>query len=160
MLKEFGDHFRVAGEVLDYIIHPTGDVARSKMISTLTHALLWFHEACRESITLLAIVKYAAALDSLACGEGNDGICCLIKARLKISDDTQILKDGTTLKQAVYDIYGYGRNHTIHGKNKKLLHDWTETNGIAEHLARHCLNNCITLTAQNVTDNPKQFAKS
>lgn len=165
LFDEYKDHFRVVGEILDYFLHPTGKVARPtgkvrpKMMNRLAQALIWFHEASRESVTLIAIVKYAAALDALACGKGHGGICRLINARLGIQNDKTILKNGLTLEQAVDEIYRYGRSRTIHGTNEKLGHDWSVTKGLAEQFARGCLVKSIEWAAQNSTsDDPEQLA--
>ncbi len=84
---KYDNHFRVVGEILDYVIDATGNAARPRMMNALTHALLWFHEGCREIVTLLAIIKYSAALDALACGRKAGGIRRLINARLGIQDN-------------------------------------------------------------------------
>jgi len=86
ILEKHKDLFSVVGEILAYVIDPAGKAARPKMMNALAQALLWFHEACREIVTLMAIVKYSAALDALACGKGSSGIRRLINARLGISD--------------------------------------------------------------------------
>jgi len=158
--EERKDHFRVVGEVLDYVIDPTGNVARPRMMNALAQALLWFHEACREIVTLMAIVKYSAALDALACGGKCGGIRRLINVRLGISDNQPIRPNGPTLKQAVDEIYSDGRSRTIHGTNEKLGHDWSGTRGLAEQFARRCLLLCIAWVAQNsASDDPKQLSQ-
>ncbi|MGD9614738.1 MAG: hypothetical protein AB7H90_02535 [Alphaproteobacteria bacterium] len=157
---KYEEHFRVVGEVLDYVIDVTGNTARPKMMNTLAQALLWFHEGCREIVTLMAIVKYSAVLDALACGGKSGGIRRLLNARLGIQDNTPIRPNGPTLKQAVEEIYKDGRSRTIHGTNVKLGHDWSETKGLAEHFARLCLLHCIDWAAQNPSlDDPKQLSQ-
>lgn len=154
------DHFRVVGEILDYVINATGNVARPKMMSALAQALLWFHEGCRETVTLMAIVKYSAALDALACGGKSAGIRRLINARLGIQDSKPIRPNGPTLSQAVDEIYSDGRSRTIHGTNEKFIHDWSGTKGLAEQFARLCLLLCIDWAAQNSSsDDPKQLSQ-
>jgi len=153
------DHFRVVGEVLDYVIDATGIAARPKMMNALAQALLWFHEGCREIVTLMAIVKYSAALDALACGGKSGGIRRVINARLGIQDSKPIRPNGPTLRQAVDEIYNDGRSRTIHGTNVKLSHDWSGTKGLAEQFARLCLLRCIDWAAQNPSsDDPKQLS--
>lgn len=159
-LEEYKDHFRVVGEILAYVIDPAGNAARPKMMNALAQALLWFHEACREIVTLMAIVKYSAALDALACGGKSEGIRRLITARLGISDSQPIRPNGPTLKQAVDEIYSDGRSRTTHGTNVKLGHDWSATRGLAEQFARLCLLLCIDWAAQNPSSNdPKQLSR-
>ena len=82
--------FDVVGDVLDYIISPTGKIARPRMMSAVAHALLWFHEGCRETVTHMAIVNFSASLDALAGGGKSGGIRRLINARLGIEDDKPI----------------------------------------------------------------------
>ena len=149
------DHFDVVADVLDFVVSPTGNVARPKMMNTLAQALLWFHEGCRETVTLMAIVKFSASLDSLACGRKSSGIQRLIEERLGLKGDPRIRKDGPTMKAAVTDFYSEGHSRTIHGTNDKLAHDWTETRGLAEQFARYGLMACIDWVANNTSsDDP------
>lgn len=153
------DHFRVVGEILDYVTSSTGSVARPNMMNALAQALLWFHEACRDVVALMAIVKHSAALDALACGRKAGGIRKLINARLGIQDDQMIRPNGPTLRQAIDQVYSDGRSRTIHGTNLKLGHDWSGTKGLAEQFARLSLLQCIEWAAQNPSsDDPKQLS--
>ena len=156
----FRDHFCVVGEVLDYMLDTTETATkRPKMMNTLAQALLWFHEGCRETVTLMAIVKFSAALDALACGQKSGGIRRLINARLNIQDSQPIRPNGPTLKQAVEEIYSDGRSRTIHGTSDKLGHDWNGTKDLAEQFACLCLYHCINWVAQNPSsDDPKQLS--
>ena len=101
VFSERADHFTVVGEVLEYLVSPTGDVARPRMMNTLAQALLWFHEGCRETVAPMAIVKFSAALDALACGGKAGGIRRLLSARLGIPESSPIRPDGPTLRQAI-----------------------------------------------------------
>jgi hypothetical protein len=158
MLKDRSEHFAVVGELLEYVISPTGIVTRPKMMNTLMHAMLWFHEGCRDTIALMAIVKFAASMDALACGERSGGIKRLINSQLGIQDSTIIRSGGPTLKQAIEEIYSEGRSRTMHGNNEKLSHDWAKTRGLAEEFARLCLMACIAWAANNPSCNdPKQL---
>ncbi|MGM5028986.1 hypothetical protein AB8B02_22460 [Tardiphaga sp. 862_B3_N4_1] len=118
-------------------------------MSTLSQALLWFHEGCREIDGAMAVVKFAASMDALSCGRRARGIRSLISCQLKIDDNFEITPDGLTLKQALEQIYSEGRSRTLHGTNEKFAHDWTGIRDIAEQLARLCLVNCIDWTAAN-----------
>jgi len=149
LFSEWGDHFDVTADALHYVLTPSEAVARPNMMNTLAQALLWFHEGCRETVTLMAIVKFAAALDALACGHEAGGIQQLISARLGIEDAQPIRPGGPTLRQAIKHIYGEGRSRTIHGTNDKLGHDWTGTRGLAEQFCRLCLCACIDWIAKN-----------
>lgn len=160
MFSDKSDLFAVWGLVLDYMVSPTGAVARPKMMNTLAQALLWFYEGCRETVNLMAIVKFSAALDALACGRKAPGIRRLINTRLNIQDSSPIRPDGPTLMQAINEIYGNGRSRTIHGTNEKLGHDWTGTKGLAEQFARLCLLVCIDWAASNPSsDDPSQLSQ-
>ncbi len=137
ILSERADIFAVVGDVLDYIVSPTGAVARPKMMSALAHALLWFHEGCRETVTHMAIVNFSAALDALACGGKAGGIRRLVNARLKIQDNQPIRQDGPTLKKSIDRIYSDGRSRTIHGTNDELGYDWS-TRGLSPSSLPDC----------------------
>lgn len=160
LFRKKKDHFRVVEEILDYVVEVAGNVTRPKTMNVLAQALLWFHEGCRERSTLLAIVKYSAALDALACGGKSGGIRRLVNARLGIQDDQPVWQNGPTLKQAVDQIYGEGRSRTIHGTNEKLGHDWSETRNLAEQFARLCLLQCVDWAAEKSSlDDPKQLSQ-
>lgn len=153
-------HFAIAGEISDYFLSSMGNVNRPKLMNTLTQSLLWFHEGCRESVTLMAIVKFSASMDALAGGKKAIGIRRVISARLGIKDEAQIHPDGPTMKAAIERIYGEGRSRTIHGTNDRLGYDWTVTRGLAEQFARLCLVSCIDWAGQNPTsDDPAKLAQ-
>ena len=150
----------IVGEILDYLLSATGNVPRPKLMNALGQALLWFHEGCRETVNLMAIVKFSASMDALASGGRAAGIRRLITARLGIKDEPPIRPDGPTLKQAIDKIYSDGRSRTIHGTNEEFGHDWTEIRGLAEQFARFCLITCMDWAAKNPTlDNPLQLQK-
>lgn len=154
------DDFAVMGEAITYYLTATGASSRPKMMSVLAQALLWFHEACREEIDLMAVVKFTATLDALACGGKSGGIKRVVNARLGIKDDSTIRKGGPTLKKAVDEIYGEGRSRTIHGTNDKLGHDWSSTRRLAEAFARLCLIMCAEWMAKNPSsDDPTALQK-
>lgn len=154
------DMFAVVSDILNYAVSPTGAVARPKMMNALVQSLLWFHEGCRETVTLMAIVKFSAALEALADGGKAGGIRRLVNARLGIQDSMTIRRDGPTLKQAVDEIYSDGRSRTVHGTNDKLGHDWTGTRSLAEQFARLCLLHCIDWVAENCScDDPSQLSQ-
>ena len=154
------DRFNIVGEILDCMVHPTADVPRPKLMSTLAQALLWFHEGCRESVSVNAIVKFSATLDALSCGGASRGIKRLIAARLGLKDGDPIRQGGPTVKAAIDKIYGDGRSRTIHGTNEKFGHDWSGARDLSEQFARRCLLACIDWAAANPkSDDPKQLAK-
>ncbi|RWA66919.1 hypothetical protein [Mesorhizobium sp.] len=160
LLSESKGYFSIIAEITDYSLS-LADVSRKNLMRTLFHALLWFHEGCRDRSPLIAIVKFAATLDALACGERENGILNLFEARLGLKGDARIFSDGTTLKSAVSAIYGYGRSRTIHGNNDRIGTDWSNNSARAEQLARLCLIYCIEWAAENrEIDNPKLMSKT
>ena len=153
-------YFAIVGDVLTFLLDENGNAVRPKMMNTISQSLLWFHEAVREQVTLMAIVKYSAALDALACGGKTNGIRRLINARLGIPDDQPIRSGGPTLRNAVTQIYSYGRSRTIHGTSEKLGRDWSETKSLAEEFSRLCLLACIDWTASHPdSDDPTMLTK-
>lgn len=157
-LAELATHrgdFDVMGQAIEYYLSPDGASSRPRMMNVLAQALLWFHEACREEVDLMAVVKFTATLDALASGGKSGGIRRLVNARIGIQDNQQIRKDGPTLKAAVDEIYSDGRSRTIHGTNDKLGHDWSSTRRLAETFARLCLIMSADWMARNPTvDDP------
>jgi len=151
LLRERKDHFAVAGEVLDFILSPAGQVARPTLMNTFAQALMWFHEGCRETVSLMAIVKFTASMDALAGGHGEPAICRVITARLGLKPQGPIRRNGPTLSETIKKIYGDGRSRTVHGTNDKFGWDWTDTKGSAEQFARLCLISCMDWAAQNTT---------
>jgi hypothetical protein len=148
-------YFGVCGEVLDFMLSPTGAVARPNLMNTLAQSLIWFHEACRESVGLMAVVNFAAAMDALACGHKSNGILALINARLGIAVSAPVYANGPTLRAAIETIYSEGRSRAIHGVSQKIGHDWTSTRNLAEQLARLSLSASLIWAASNSTsDDP------
>src|SRR5262249_47340392 len=68
MFAKQADHFKITAEILEYFLSITGSVARPKLMNTLGQALLWFHEGCRDTVGLMAIVKFSASMDALGGG--------------------------------------------------------------------------------------------
>jgi hypothetical protein len=159
ILIDKAEFFTLVGEVLDYVVSPTDSVNRPKMMSTLHHSLLWFHEGCREPLPHIAVVKFAASLDALACGKKSAGIRQMISARLGIGDSSPInARGGPKLKTVIDRIYGRGRSRMIHGNSEELAHDLSSTAAISEEFARLCLMTCIRWAANNPnSDDPIKF---
>jgi hypothetical protein len=152
----YKDDYVVIGEAIAYFLSPTGTSTRPKFMNLLAQALLWFHEACREEVDLMAIVKFVATLDALASGGKSGGIKRLVNKQLGIQNDQLIRENGPTLKAAVDEIYGHGRSRTVHGVNDRLGHDWSSTRRLAEEFARLCLIGSVDWMVQNTTiDDPK-----
>ena len=161
--KEFissSDHFKVAGEILSYFVSPLESASRPKLMSALGQALLWFHEGCREPVTLMAIVKFSASMDALGGGKRSGGIRRILNARLGIKDTDPIRSGGPTMKETIDRIYSEGRSRTIHGTNDKLGHDWSTVRALAEQFARLCLVACFDWAAKNPrSDDPSLLKK-
>jgi hypothetical protein len=152
--------FDMAGEAIAFFLSSDGAVARPKLMNTLTQALLWFHEGCREQVTLMAVVKFSATLDALAVGGKSGGIRRLVSARLGIRESQEIRKDGPTMRAAIDEIYSEGRSRTIHGTNDKLGHDWSSTRALGEQFARLCLIAALDWAVKNpAADDPVQLQK-
>jgi hypothetical protein len=156
----FSGYFKVVGEIVDYFLSADGNVARPKMMNVLGQALLWFHEGCRETVTLMAIVKFSASMDALGGGRKADGIRKIINVRLGIKDGQTIRSGGPTMKATIDAIYSHGRSRTLHGTNEKLGNDWSSIRAVAEQFARMCLMACIDWAANNATaDEPSLLKK-
>lgn len=159
MFSDGAAHFRVVAEVLDSLADPLRDHQRPEILAKLAQSLQWFHEGCREDVALIGIVKFAAAMDTLACGDGSVGIRRLVTARLGVRDDERVLADGTTMEKAVEEIYGTGRSKAIHGKRPDFAQDWSNTRNIAEAFARLCLMSCIAWADANPREtDPRRFS--
>ncbi len=162
--KELSDnrrYFLLIEQVLRYLLEPESSTDRMKIMNTLLHSLLWFHEGCRENTDLLSIVMFAASMDSLAGGGGDNKICQLIEARIGFSKDKEIFSGGPSVKSTIEQIYRTGRSRTIHGNNEKIGLDWSVTRGNAEWFARYCLVACIDWASENsFSNNPNDFRKS
>lgn len=139
VLSDEMEFFSAAGEVLSYFASSDGNVARPNLMNTLTQSLLWFHEGCRESNDLLAIVDFAASLDALGGGKKAKAILAVLEARLGVKADDAIYKGGPPLKSVIDTIYSDGRSRAVHGTSDKIGHDWTRTRSHAEALARLAL---------------------
>ncbi|WP_234896321.1 hypothetical protein [Sinorhizobium meliloti] len=151
--------FAAAGEVLDFVTHATGRVSRPALNNVLMQAVLWFHEACREAIDAMAVVKFVAVLDGLACGNGEPEIRALLTARVGWGDDDNIYKSGELkMKHAVARLYGEGRSRTAHGTSERLSQDWSDMRGLAETLSRLALLGCLHWFKKNSSeDDPAQL---
>lgn len=149
LLHDFASQLSVAGEVFGFILSDVGEVKRKEVMDALTHALLWFHEACREEVPSIATVKFAASMDALAKGGKANGICKLMRKQFEINDNYEIRPGGRSMRSAVKAIYNEGRSRMIHGNSERLNRDWMEDRMDAEQLARHCLLACMEWAADN-----------
>lgn len=159
VLKTHDYVISAVGETLGFYLRPLDQHNRPEMMNALFHALLWFYEGCREQVTTLAIVKFASAMDALACGGKSSGILNLITTQLGKSGDDQLFVDGTTAQNAVEKIYNYARSRTLHGSNDKIGEDWSKMRIQAEQLTRLCLLCCLDYAGKNIsTSDPAVFS--
>lgn len=109
---------------------------------SLSQAMLWFHEACREPLDLMAILNCAVALDALASGGRARGICELICARLGIGPDDACI-GARTPRELVHQIYERTRNPAAHGRESPFGRDWSRTRALAETITRRMIIECL-----------------
>lgn len=155
------DWWTILAETIRFLLGDPNQVERPKLMNSFAHALIWFHEACREPIPMIAITKFMSCLDSLACGRRASGIIALVSARMGVNHDTPIRKDGPSFKITINDLYSQGRSRLLHGNSDRLGRDWENPRGLTEALARICLTQCFHWAAEHATcDDPKQMAVS
>lgn len=163
---EFSGEFSVAGDAIEWLLSPSSNHDRPKLMNLIAQAMLWFHDGCREITDLKAIVSFASCMDILASGGGRKSIRKLICARLETEENVKIHRYGLSVSEIIDQIYDEGRTRFIHGPMRngdhvwgdKLLHDWSGTRGLAESLARMCLLSCMDWVNNNpAIDEPKQL---
>jgi hypothetical protein len=166
--RDFDGYFSVIDELLKSIADISSPPSRPKTTHALAHALLWFHQACREEEEVIAVVNFATALDCLASGENRQGITALIEAQLGVGADNALwVRGNQTTKEAVDKIYDHARNAMLHGRkgkngrpDSKPFHDWEPERERAETLARYCLLACINWTARHPSsDAPESWRR-
>lgn len=143
-LAKSGRMHKTVGTALNTFLSTNPLGPKRLLEEVLCHALIWFGEACNEPLDFMAIVKFAAALDTLAKGRQVRGICELVQRRFPVSDmDAPFLKDGTSAKQLVEQIYETGRSRIIHGTRSSLIDDLDKLRARAELLATMVLRASI-----------------
>ncbi|GEM_PF-1585370 len=159
--RDYREIFGTITDVITCLLDAKGDIPRAKLMDALAHSLLWFHEACREDLPMVAVTKYIAALDALASGSGGAaGIVNVAAARFNMGKDDPIRPNGPSLNTALTDLYSQGRSRLLHGSSDRLMHDWEASRNLAESLARHALVCCLDWAASNPEcDDPKAMAK-
>ena len=150
ILQEKRAFFDLAGKMIACWTSTKADDPVSDLLRGLYQSLFFFGKACREESDLMAIAEFITALESLTGGRQLSGILNLLKARLRMEDDTKVWQ-GETLKQVVNRIYSKARSRTLHGTNDQLLHDWSTTREMAESMARHGLVSCMEWAENNLT---------
>ncbi|WP_372070299.1 hypothetical protein P7L75_04105 (plasmid) [Tistrella mobilis] len=160
ILNNNSEYFIIIERIINYATDSPIISRNPHIISAMTQALLWFHEACRETVTLMAIVKLSSSLDAMAAGRKSGGIKRLISARLGIREDQPLWDGGPIMKSAVDDIYSQARSRTVHGTNTKIGHDWTYVRSVAEWLTASCLLKCLEWAAKHPgSDDPKLMSQ-
>ena len=131
-----GRRLETVGAALDTFLSTNPSSPKPLLEETLCRSLVWFGEACNEPLDFVAIVKFAAALDTLAKGRQVPGICELVKRRYPVPDmEAPFLPGGTSAKQLVEQIYSTGRSQIIHGTRPSLVDDLESLRERAEFLA-------------------------
>lgn len=149
-IPNYADVFTSIGGLLGYIVSPAATSPRAEVLRTLLHAMLFYHEACREPFDLMAVMKFAASLDALAGGGGDQAILKLCLVRCEWSADQTIPIDGAPHLGLVADrIYSHGRSRTLHGNNPSVDHDWSDVRAWAEYVGRNVLIACLCWAARH-----------
>lgn len=102
-------------------VRPSGPMAAPQ--ARLCLALTWFWEACNTLLDFMAITKFATAMDVLCEGQDDHALCRLLQKCGDFSLDDKLLKDGTTVKQLVSEVYTGGRSKFLHGARPSLVED-------------------------------------
>lgn len=159
LIAKRSDWWAILAETIQFLLDDPKKAQRPKLMNSFAHALIWFHEACREPLPMIAITKFMSCLDALACGRKARGMVALVSARMGVTPDTPIRKDGPSFKIAIDELYSEGRSRLLHGNSRHLGHDWEGQRKLAETLARLCLIYCFHWAVEHGTcDDPKQMA--
>lgn len=160
MVQRRTDWWKTLAEVISYWLSPDGKVQRPQLMNQFAQALIWFHEACREPISMIATTKFMATLDALACGGKGRGIKTLIASRWRVAESSPIRADGPSFSSVIEDLYSQGRSRLIHGSSDRIGHDWQDQRDLAESLARITLILCLHWAADHPNvDDPKSMAR-
>lgn len=160
MILRRANWWAILAEVIAFWLSPDGKVRRPKLMNQFVQALIWFHEACREPIPMIATTKFMAALDALACGGRARGIKALITSRLGVAENYPIRLDGPSFSNVIDELYSQGRSRLIHGSSDRIGHDWQDQKGLAESLTRVTLILCLHWAADHPDgDDPKLMSQ-
>lgn len=157
-MTDFEHLWLPVGDALSHYLDPDFASDRPKVLSRLIMALWYFHDACREKADLMAIAKFASALDALASGGRAGGIRRLIEHRLKRKPQERWLKDGRTPYELVDLVYSKSRNSISHGVVDDPGRDRSAIRGVAEFVARQALVAALDWMVSNSQEaNPKRM---
>ena len=158
IIAQRNDWWTTLAEAIKFLLGNPDHAQRPKLMTSFAHALIWFHEACREPMPMIALTKYISCLDALACGRKASGIIALVSARMEVEPEAPIRKDGPSFKAAINQLYSQGRSQLLHGSSDRLGRDWEDQRELAETLARFCLILCFEWAAQHAEcDDPTQM---
>jgi hypothetical protein len=139
-------------EALNLYVDVATQTVRPKIIRALFMSLWWFHEACREEADLLAIAKFASAMDSLVAGKKALGIKNLIENRLGRKPQLAWFTDGKSPDDLIRDIYEITRNNVFHGSIRNPDRDWSGLRETSEFIARQVLVASLYWLKDNPTE--------
>lgn len=149
MIKQRANWWETLAEAIACWLSSDGTVRRPNLMNQFVQALIWFHEACREPMPMIATTKFMAALDSLACGGKARGIKALITSRFGVSESDPIRDGEPSFSKVIDELYSQGRSRLIHGSSDRVGHDWHEQRDLAETLARTTLILCLHWAADH-----------
>lgn len=119
-----------------------------KLSSRWATALDWYAEGIREQNDAIALTKIASSLDVLSNGGKCDGILDMLKIIYDISENDIILKDikeETSLKDFVKEMYNSGRSKILHGTHYERLKSFKRQREQASIIAKTALLGCLFL---------------
>jgi hypothetical protein len=142
--EDYQDRFAVVGDALRSFlaVQPEGSMAEPG--ARLCRALTWFWEACNAPLDFMAITKFATSMDVLCDGQDDYALCQLLKKCGDFSPDETLLKDGTSVKGLVTEVYTAGRSKFLHGARPSLVEDLAVPRTRAELLASLTLKSYIS----------------
>ncbi|WP_323810208.1 hypothetical protein [Sphingobium baderi] len=159
--EDFREIFGAVTEIIEYVLDANGSAARPKLMDALAHSMLWFHEACRETLPMVAVAKYVASMDALAAGSGSaSGLVKAMTSIFGVDEHRPIRMNGPTFREALIDLYSQGRSRLLHGSSDRLMHDWESSRSLAEAFARQALVMSLDWATNNPgCDNPKALGQ-
>lgn len=149
LLFEAETWLSTAGDAIAFLISPDDTGPRPEIFRALSQALLWFNAGCREESDAFAIVNFAASMDALCEGKGDQEILRLLQARLGVKPNDPINPKGASFKSVIDQIYKKGRSRTVHGTSLYAGHDRSVVRRQGEDIARFALVSCLDLVGDN-----------
>lgn len=142
--EDYRDRFTTVGDALHSFlaVQPVGPMVEPS--ARLCRALIWFWEACNAPLDFMAITKFATSMDVLCDGQDDHALCRLLERCGDFSPDDTLLKDGTSVKGLVSEVYTAGRSKFLHGARPSLVEDLTVARIRAELLASLALKSYIS----------------